>query len=599
MSLDEKLFGWVYEKIKKPSPTAPSAEVNWNSVVRRTEIIGSLLINDHLRIEMSKEPKTSKTNLVYFTTPCKEFPEYIAERFLWLKVLFHSACVISQVFWDSKISTISENIGTANRQSDEILKELDPLLPAASMKLVELTSEILNYDCPISKRWQNFIKRSRNQALAPIDQLAFWSIPSREKFESMKSKSSPSTTANRISSPPAKNGTPSKDIKTDAELEIIELKTENQNPLVHVFEKVFAADNYSGGSRPQEDSDEKDLLSASTELKVDKLIRTSKQIHGQISADLDIDSPPEIEPSEELSDTVLAYPEWFTSEQQFRADWCVLHERTPRIQNASLANRQSLASPSKLRIIRALKSEIEIAFQKERWLNRQKDGPEIDIDSFIRARSSPDCTESKFDRIYIRRHKQENDFAILLLLDASASTDSWVANRRVLDELKLVIEILAEVFKDFASNIAMSTFSSDSRLRCSYEWIKTFDEPWNNCLTRMKSIEPRGYTRMGVALRHSQRKLLEIQARRRGILLLTDAKPTDFDHYEGRHGRGDVRKALDELAAAEIQSLSLIVSPRKERAFYDLFGMHPCQVVQNAEQIGSHFVQQFVSLIEA
>ena len=104
---------------------------------------------------------------------------------------------------------------------------------------------------------------------------------------------------------------------------------------------------------------------------------------------------------------------------------------------------------------------------------------------------------------------------------------------------------------------------------------------------------------MGVALRHSEERLLEIPARRRAILLLTDAKPTDFDRYEGKHGRADVRKAIEELEASGIRFLSLAFSEKRDRSFSDLFGNNRCEVVQTADQIGRSFVDEFIALIRA
>jgi nitric oxide reductase NorD protein len=103
---------------------------------------------------------------------------------------------------------------------------------------------------------------------------------------------------------------------------------------------------------------------------------------------------------------------------------------------------------------------------------------------------------------------------------------------------------------------------------------------------------------MGVALRHSEKRLLDFPARKRAILLLTDAKPTDFDRYEGSHGRGDVRKAIDQLDASDIRLLSLVLSSKQERAFVDLFGKNRSHVVKSAQDIGREFTTQFISLME-
>ncbi|MDP2270428.1 MAG: hypothetical protein Q8K32_06810 [Archangium sp.] len=49
-----------------------------------------------------------------------------------------------------------------------------------------------------------------------------------------------------------------------------------------------------------------------------------------------------------------------------------------------------------------------------------------------------------------------------------------------------------------------------------------------------------GFTRIGPALRHATRLLLECGARKRLLLLVSDGKPSDLDRYERRYGVADV-----------------------------------------------------------
>jgi nitric oxide reductase NorD protein len=596
MSLDEELFGWAHEKWKGfRSEKKLKDGDKWEFSVRHIEFVGGFLLGEGIRICISDTPVSSKINCIYFAEPSKRLPTSLAESFLWLKLLFHSACVQSQRFKPNELD-LSKNIIAAKNESSHLFRLMDSILPALNQRLKSLNHDIDNSPLLIAKRWREFRISKGNFGFSPLEQLVFPSFPIKERRDFLKTRISSTHRSLPTTNPskPIQNPT---EIKTASEIKIVELSKDGENPLVHVFEKVLTADTYQTGSREHEDSDDEGQSNALKELKVDQLARASKEIHSRISTDLETESMDDILESEGSAETELSYPEWFETEQKFRENWCHVKERTLD-SGRKTTQIQTPQSDAKKRLTRCLKSEIENVFQKARWVNRERDGSDIDLDALVHYRTSPDRNSSTAERVFLRRKKVDQDFALLLVLDVSASTDAWVANRRVFDELRSLLQILAAVFEETPEKIGVSSFSSDSRLMCSYGWLKHFEENWTQSLARIQNIEPRGYTRMGVALRHSQKRLLEIPARRRGVLLLTDAKPTDFDRYEGSHGRGDVRKAIEELEAAEIRFLSLILSERQERSFHHLFGTNRCEVVRTAEEIGKRFVERFISCLQ-
>jgi nitric oxide reductase NorD protein len=65
------------------------------------------------------------------------------------------------------------------------------------------------------------------------------------------------------------------------------------------------------------------------------------------------------------------------------------------------------------------------------------------------------------------------------------------------------------------------------------ETIKTFDERLSDMVQRrIAALRPGAYTRIGAALRHVTRRMRDRPESYRLILLLTDGKPNDMDHYE-------------------------------------------------------------------
>lgn len=77
---------------------------------------------------------------------------------------------------------------------------------------------------------------------------------------------------------------------------------------------------------------------------------------------------------------------------------------------------------------------------------------------------------------------------------------------------------------------------------------------------------------MGAAIRHVVTHLAERPNRHRLLLLLTDGKPNDLDHYEGRYGLEDTRRAIREARRAGLAVFGITVDRKARDYFPYLFG---------------------------
>ena len=134
------------------------------------------------------------------------------------------------------------------------------------------------------------------------------------------------------------------------------------------------------------------------------------------------------------------------------------------------------------------------------------------------------------------------------------------------------VVVLGEALGRVGVPVAVASFHSNTRRDCRYVGIKGFNEPWEMAHQRLKPMVPEGYTRMGPALRHATHVLVQQPAHRRLLVLLSDGKPTDHDHYEGRHGIEDVRQAVREADAAGVHVFALAVDVRARQHLPRLFG---------------------------
>ena len=106
---------------------------------------------------------------------------------------------------------------------------------------------------------------------------------------------------------------------------------------------------------------------------------------------------------------------------------------------------------------------------------------------------------------------------------------------------------LAHGLSACGDRVALYAFSSLRRDRVFVDVCKDFSEPLGpEVEARIAALKPGFYTRLGAAIRHASFRLGEQPEQRRLLLILTDGKPNDLDHYEGRFGAEDVRRAVME-----------------------------------------------------
>lgn len=342
------------------------------------------------------------------------------------------------------------------------------------------------------------------------------------------------------------------------------------NPVLHSFEKAEALDDYDGGRRAESGDDELSQHEAALEeLEMNRLSRTGEtsSVYRQDSAGLSRWSS---EPGpRERQPEVFVYPEWSVKEKTYWHSHCTIQSSTAVGIASIVDQRQSIEAAHGL-LIEYWRRKISNQLNLPLWRHRQIDGSELDIDELVRLASEPVRANQLY--VYSNKTKQNQDISIQFLIDASYSTDAWVAGHRIMDIFRDAIGISGLLLENLIGRVSVAATSSQTRRRVEYLEFKTFAEDWNHFFSRVSALRSQQYTRLGPAIRHASHLLAQEKSSFPLLVLMTDGKPTDLDPYEGRHGEEDVRMAISESEAKGIRIRTLSMSDHDPARLEYVFG---------------------------
>ena len=297
-------------------------------------------------------------------------------------------------------------------------------------------------------------------------------------------------------------------------------------------------------NRDVEDEDEDSAKKAAQDAEKIDLAKHGKKPKTRLKFDLDL--APEDADREKFSGKFV-YPEW---------DWkkgVLVPEQARILENIAEEAPQGLQLDAGARKrINAAKKQFETLRPKRRVLGRQTEGDELDLDEVVRAMSDRRAGGEASDRLYRDARNDERDLAVAVLFDASRSTESAVGSkdglgRPVIAVAREALVALARGLDACGDDLALYAFSSLKREKVFFDICKNFDEPFGPRVdARIGGLKPGFYTRIGAALRHASFRLSERPNARKLLLLISDGKPNDLDHYEGRYGVEDTRHAVQE-----------------------------------------------------
>ncbi len=295
------------------------------------------------------------------------------------------------------------------------------------------------------------------------------------------------------------------------------------------------------------------------------------------------------------------YDEWDYTRPGYLRGWCRLYEERLRGESGS-AFLESVHHRHGALIARVRRQFQHIVPESTERVRKVADGDEIDLDRAVEARSDVRAGLAPDERVYMRRDRARREVAAAFLVDLSASMSESVPDplgepekprvpvdddpylwgvhpspdpsaqkrRTVLDIQKEALALMVQALEALGDEYAIYGFSGEGRSKVEFYVAKDFRDRlglpvWN----AIAALRPRGYTRMGTAIRHTISKLARQDASRKVMLLISDGFPQDTDYGPDRDDRAygihDTAQALREAERARIQTFCVTI----DRAGHD------------------------------
>lgn len=353
--------------------------------------------------------------------------------------------------------------------------------------------------------------------------------------------------------------------KRKASRKSVDQADRNDPILLDRFEKILSIAEMVNVNRSKDDEDDDDARKAADDLDEIVLSPNKKKTAARLRLDLDLPA------DSALGGPVTGrytYPEWDYRRGVMLPDHC-------RVLTGPAATEGEDWQPDETarRLIHRVRRQFEALRPRMITFRRQADGDDLDLEALVRSRVDMVADGTLDDRVYQKTRAVARDLSVAVLVDVSLSTDAWMDDRRVLDVEKEALSVFLSGINACGDENAVFTFTSRKRDCVRVSTVKDFEEPFGDTvLRRVAALKPGAYTRMGAAVRHVAAQLEKRPHKHRLLLILTDGKPNDVDHYEGRFGIEDTRRALIEARRKGLTVFGVTVDRSAQDYFPALFG---------------------------
>ncbi|MCV2367471.1 nitric oxide reductase activation protein NorD [Roseateles oligotrophus] len=422
------------------------------------------------------------------------------------------------------------------------------------------------------------------QDLAPV---WLWLLPGAGKLSAATARGEAANEA-RLGAKPGEQDKTRRQAKKQSE-------HSRQDGLLMFFrtESLLSWSEYVKVNRASDDDEDGNAVAAANDMQTLTVTDGGQTLAARVKFDLDL-------PSAAADDRPLGpgerLPEWDWRQRLLLPEHCSVQ----RFVNAEAP--PFAASPALRQTARRMRRRLETLRAAPSWQRGMDSGEEIDLDAWVRyAAEGSKGNISDSPSVYARAAKTERSLASLLMADLSLSTDAYANNNsRIIDVIREALFVFGEALDGSGDPFEMLGFSSVRRQNIRIQHLKGFDEAWGQApKARVGAIKPGYYTRMGAAIRHATARLSQRPERQRLLLLLTDGKPNDLDHYEGRFGLEDTRHAVQAARQAGLTPFCVTIDTSAHDYLPYLFGAQGYALVHRPQDLLSRLPKLYASLTRA
>ena len=332
--------------------------------------------------------------------------------------------------------------------------------------------------------------------------------------------------------------------------------------IIHRFESILSWVESMNINRSVDDDDDENAQKAADDQDEITLSKQDRKAATRLRLHLDL-SPADAD-HEALAGT-HTYPEWNHRSRSYMADHC-------RVLDAPVAASDTPFVPNARRM-REVRRQFEALRPRRILQPRQVEGSELDLDALLTSRADLLATGRGSDRIWQSARQTERDLSVAFLIDTSRSTEAAIGDTSVIEVAREAMAALAAGIDAAGDRLAIWGFSSLRRDRVFLSRCKAFGDDLSPAVTaNIGALKPGHYTRLGAAIRHVSAQLSEEPSARKLLIVLTDGKPNDLDHYEGQHGIEDSHMAVREARMAGHSLHGIIIDEDGQDWFARIFG---------------------------
>ncbi|MGP6089930.1 nitric oxide reductase activation protein NorD [Antarctobacter jejuensis] len=346
--------------------------------------------------------------------------------------------------------------------------------------------------------------------------------------------------------------------------------------IIHRFESILSWVESMNINRSVDDDDDENAQKAADDQDNITLSKHDRKAATRLRLHLDL-SPADAD--HEALAGEHTYPEWNHRSRSYMDGHC-------RVLDAPAQPDAAHPYRADERRIREVRRQFEALRPRRILQPRQVDGSELDLDALLTARADLVATGRGSDRIWQSARQTERDLSVAFLIDTSRSTEAAIGDTSVIEVAREAMAALAAGIDAAGDRLGIWGFSSLRRDRVFLTRCKDFDAPMNAAITaNIGALKPGHYTRLGAAIRHASAQLAAEPSARKLLIVLTDGKPNDLDHYEGQHGIEDSHMAVREARLAGHALHGVIIDEDGQDWFARIFGRGGFTLLPNPERL--------------